>query len=263
MIISAKRNSEPKKLWRTLRVRHSFLGSGFLSKIWLFFYPLWKIVMRRKHFLQFGAGAIALFTVEKIGEQFGLDIASAQNFLPLPKPSLRDQVCSRLLAGRIDRIMADGLVSEVQMLRLLRLNRAPLNIYGDLPNIYREEAAIEGVNSDIAFCQMCLETGFLQFGGDVKPDQNNFGGIGAIGNGVRGDRFSDQRIGVRAQIQHLKAYATIRPLIQPLVDPRFSLVKRGSAPLLGQLTGRWAEDANYDKKIMAILRRLYALAGFV
>ncbi|OIP77125.1 MAG: hypothetical protein AUK48_04525 [Oscillatoriales cyanobacterium CG2_30_44_21] len=219
--------------------------------------------MRRKHFLQFGTSAIALFALEKLGGQFGIDIAKAQNFLPLPKPSARDQVCSRLLAGRIDRIMTDGLVSEVQMLRLLRLNRAPLNMYGDLPNIYREEAAIEGVNADIAFCQMCLETGFLQFGGDVQPDQNNFGGIGAIGNGVRGDRFSDQRTGVRAQIQHLKAYATIRPLVQPLVDPRFGLVKRGTAPLLAQLTGKWAEDENYDKKIMAILRRLYELAGFV
>ncbi|PZU95862.1 MAG: hypothetical protein DCE90_11975 [Pseudanabaena sp.] len=219
--------------------------------------------MRRKHFLQFGASAIALFSLEKIGEQYGLNIADAQSILPLPKPSERDRVCSRLLAGRIDRIMADGLVSEVQMLRLLRLNRAPLNIYGDLPSIYREEAAIEGVNADIAFCQMCLETGFLQFGGDVKPDQNNFGGIGAIGNGARGDRFSDRRTGVRAQIQHLKAYATIRPLVQPLVDPRFGLVKRGTAPLLGQLTGKWAEDDNYDRKIMAILQRLYKLAGFV
>jgi hypothetical protein len=39
-------------------------------------------------------------------------------------------------------------------------------------------------------------------------------------------------------------------------------VKRGTAPLVGQLAGRWAEDINYDKKIMAILRRLYELAGF-
>jgi hypothetical protein len=109
---------------------------------------------------------------------------------------------------------------------------------------------------------MCLETGFLQFDGDVQPEQNNFGGIGAIGNGARGDSFSDRLIGIRAQIQHLKAYATTKPLVQPLVDPRFSLVKRGTAPLVGQLAGRWAEDTNYDKKIMAILRRLYELAGF-
>ncbi|TYQ25004.1 hypothetical protein PseudUWO311_16895 [Pseudanabaena sp. UWO311] len=214
--------------------------------------------MRRKQFLQFGAGAIALFSLDRLGK----NAAQAQDFASFAQASSREKLCSRVLAGRIDRIMGDGTTSEVQLLRLLRLNKAPLNLYGDLPAIYREEATIEGVNYDIAFCQMCLETGFLQFDGDVQPEQNNFGGIGAIGNGARGDSFSDRRIGVRAQIQHLKAYATTKPLVQPLVDPRFSLVKRGTAPLVGQLAGRWAEDVNYDKKIMAILRRLYDLAGF-
>ncbi len=214
--------------------------------------------MRRKQFLQFGAGAIALFSLDRLGK----NAVQAQDFADFAKTSNREKLCSRVLAGRIDRIMGDGTTSEVQLLRLLRLNKAPLNLYGDLPAIYREEAAIEGVNYDIAFCQMCLETGFLQFDGDVQPEQNNFGGIGAIGNGARGDSFSNRRIGIRAQIQHLKAYATTKPLVQPLVDPRFSLVKRGTAPLVGQLAGRWAEDNNYDKKIMASLRRLYELSGF-
>jgi len=214
--------------------------------------------MRRKQFLQIGAGAIAMFMVDRLGK----NSVQAQDLLSLPSSSRRDQVCSQILTGKIDRIMGDGITSEVQLLRLLQLNKAPLNIYGDLPTIYREESAIEGVNYDIAFCQMCLETGFLQFDGDVRPEQNNFGGIGAIGNGIRGDSFSDRRIGIRAQVQHLKAYATTKPLVQPLVDPRFSLIKRGTAPLLGQLSGKWAEDPNYDKKILAILRRLYQLSGF-
>ncbi len=214
--------------------------------------------MRRKQFLQFGAGAIAMFSLDRLGK----NAVQAQDFADFAKTSNRQKLCAPILAGSIDRIMGDGATSEVQLLRLLRLNKAPLNLYGDIPAIYREEATIEGVNYDIAFCQMCLETGFLQFDGDVQPEQNNFGGIGAIGNGARGDSFSDRRIGVRAQIQHLKAYATTKPLVQSLVDPRFSLVKRGTAPLVGQLAGRWAEDTNYDKKIMAILRRLYELAGF-
>jgi hypothetical protein len=214
--------------------------------------------MRRKQFLQFGAGAIAMFSLDRLGR----NAAQAQDLADFAKISNRQKLCSPVLAGSIDRIMGDGATSEVQLLRLLRLNKAPLNLFGDIPAIYREEATIEGVNYDIAFCQMCLETGFLQFDGDVQPEQNNFGGIGAIGNGARGDSFSDRRIGIRAQIQHLKAYATTKPLVQPLVDPRFGLVKRGTAPLVGQLAGRWAEDINYDKKIMAILRRLYELAGF-
>jgi hypothetical protein len=213
--------------------------------------------MRRKRFLQIAGSAISIFTIDRSWQ----NTVKAQDLLSFPKRPSSGEGCSNLIAGKIDRIVGDGITSEVQLLRLLQLNKAPLNIYGDLPTIYREEAAIEGVNHDIAFCQMCLETGFLQFDGDVKPEQNNFGGIGAIGNGIRGDSFRDRRIGVRAQIQHLKAYATTKPLVQPLVDPRFSLIKRGTAPLLSQLSGKWAEDTNYDKKIMAILRRLYQLSG--
>ncbi len=219
--------------------------------------------MRRKQLLKLGSGAIAALAVAPVVERLWGKAVFAQSPLlspKSPKPEFSRQCGINM--GSIDRIMTDGMTSDVQLLRLLKLNRAPLHLYGDLPSIYREEAAIEGVNYDIAFCQMCLETGFLQFGGDVKPEQNNFGGIGAIGNGVQGDRFSDRRIGVRAQIQHLKAYASAEPLVQTLVDPRFSLVQRGTAPLLGQLSGRWAEDINYDKKIMAILRRLYELSGF-
>jgi len=214
--------------------------------------------MRRKRFLQMGASAIAILVVDRLGQ----NTVQAQDFLYSSGGLPRNQLCPQIITGKIDHLIGDGITSEIQLLRLLRLNNSPLNIYGDLPTIYREEAAIEGINYDIAFCQMCLETGFLQFDGDVKPEQNNFGGIGAIGNGIRGDSFSDRRIGVRAQIQHLKAYATTKPLVQPLVDPRFHLIKRGTAPLLSQLSGKWAEDLNYDKKIMAILRRLYQLSGF-
>ncbi|MDX2256769.1 MAG: glucosaminidase domain-containing protein [Pseudanabaenaceae cyanobacterium bins.39] len=228
--------------------------------------------MKRSRFLKIGAGAITSVVGVHIWRQESQSQqqALAQGILTNPREfnnrdrrDQTDQQCLTLWWGQMDRLLGNGIASEVQLLRLLRLNSAPLNIYGDLPYIYREESAIEGINHDIAFCQMCLETGFLQFDGDVRPEQNNFAGIGATGNGVRGDSFVDRRTGVRAQIQHLKAYATTSPLVQPLVDPRFDLVKRGSAPLLGQLSGKWAEDINYDKKIMAILRRLYGLLGLM
>ena len=122
---------------------------------------------------------------------------------------------------------------------------------------YTEEAAIEGVNHDVAFAQMCLETGFLKFGGDVKPEQYNFCGLGAIGRGEPGLSFPDPRTGVRAHIQHLKAYATNAPLKQPLVDPRYRFVRFGSSPSIKGLAGTWAADRSYADKINAILERLY------
>jgi hypothetical protein len=126
-----------------------------------------------------------------------------------------------------------------------------------LARYYVEEAAIEGVNHDIAFAQMCLETGYLRFGNLVTADQNNFAGLGATGPGQPGLRFPEPRIGVRAQIQHLKAYASDAPLIQELVNPRFFLVRRGSAPDIWGLAGTWAEDPLYAGKMNAILESLY------
>ncbi len=121
---------------------------------------------------------------------------------------------------------------------------------------YIEEAAIEGVNHDVAFCQMCIETNFLRFGGDVHRRQNNFGGIGATGNGVAGDSFESVQIGIRAQIQHLKAYASRRRLRRRLVDPRFGRVRRGSARHVEDLSGKWAADPSYGAKIREKLQSL-------
>ncbi len=74
--------------------------------------------------------------------------------------------------------------------------------------IFYDEAVTEGVKPEVAFVQSMLETNFLKFGGDVLPNQYNFAGLGATGNGVKGNSFENVRIGIRAQIQHLKAYAS-------------------------------------------------------
>jgi len=129
-----------------------------------------------------------------------------------------------------------------------------------LATVYKEEASDEGINTDVAFSQMCLETGFLKYGGDVSPGQNNFCGLGVTGRGVKGISFTDMRSGVRAHIQHLKAYASRAKLNNPLVDSRFNFVKRGSATNVNQLTGKWATDKNYDKKIISLLKKMYTVA---
>ena len=171
----------------------------------------------------------------------------------------------KVFTGQIDQIMGVGNASAVQLLMFLKNNNEnALTNYGDLPHIYREEAEIEGVNHDVAFCQMCIETGFLRFGKGIEPEQNNFASLGAAASSATkssGASFPDQRTGVRAHIQHLKAYASNAPLFQPVVAPRFHLVARGVAPVLSQLTGRWAIDPLYDRKILALIRRLYESAG--
>ncbi|WP_240689234.1 N-acetylmuramoyl-L-alanine amidase [Ammoniphilus sp. YIM 78166] len=116
-----------------------------------------------------------------------------------------------------------------------------------------------GVRGDIAFCQSIHETNWFRFGGDVKPNQNNFGGIGATGGGNPGHSFATIEEGVTAQIQHLYAYATRDPLPagEPLVSPRFHLVQRGSAPNWEDLAGKWAVPG-YDPRKYSSLQAAMA-----
>jgi hypothetical protein len=127
-----------------------------------------------------------------------------------------------------------------------------------LAELYIEEAEAEGINHDIAFAQMILETGWLRFTGLVRPEMNNFCGIGATGNTRNGHSFDSERDGVRAHIQHLKAYATPDMPVNPIVDPRYRLVQpKGKAPTIGGLAGTWAADMSYANKIRALLERMY------
>lgn len=93
-----------------------------------------------------------------------------------------------------------------------------------------KESNAENIRYDVAFAQMMHETNFLKFGGDVKEEQNNFAGLGATGGGVQGHSFESVEIGIRAVIQHLKAYSSTEKLKNECVDPRFNYVKRGSIP---------------------------------
>ncbi len=131
--------------------------------------------------------------------------------------------------------------------------------------IVYEEAKAEGVRAEVVFAQCMLETGFLKYGGDVLPNQYNFAGIGATG-AVHGASFENVRVGVRAHVQHLKAYASLDGLTQQCVDPRFNLVDRGCAQYVEWLGMKenpkgygWASAKNYGPNIVNMVRSLLSL----
>lgn len=127
-----------------------------------------------------------------------------------------------------------------------------------LASLYVEECALEGVNWDVAFVQMCHETGFLWFGGLVTESMNNFCGLGAVSPEEPGLYFPDPRTGVRAHVQHLKAYGSREPLAGIQVDPRFGFVTpRGKSPDIWGLAGTWAADVHYGTRLADLLERLY------
>lgn len=158
---------------------------------------------------------------------------------------------------------AQATVEQMQAYLLSVNPKVPQQVLDMIP-YYLEEGAIEGIRGDIAFAQSCLETGnFTYVGSAVTLEQNNFCGMGVTVNGEKGCSFDTPQLGIRAQIQHLKAYANTEPLVQKCVDPRFAYVQRGCAPWLEWLSipqnpqkRGWAADPEYGEKIVRVLRRI-------
>ena len=130
-----------------------------------------------------------------------------------------------------------------------------------LAGYFIAEGAAEGVAGDVAFIQSIVETGWFRFGGVIAASANNFAGLGATGPNSVPAAFPDAQTGVRAQIQHLRAYAdpsaltcTMPPLHNPCVDPRFGLVlPKGKARTWNQMgNGNWAASADYAKTILSL-----------
>lgn len=113
----------------------------------------------------------------------------------------------------------------------------------ELADLFLEEGAAEGIRGDIAFCQSIKETGWFR----CFPSRTTLQVLVPVGKGAR--------LGVRAQIQHLKAYAND----EALVDPRFGLVTRGAAGNKWTgLNGRWAVPGKgYGESILALWEEMY------
>lgn len=142
------------------------------------------------------------------------------------------------------------------------LTKGGASTINQFAQIVYEEAIAEGVKPEVVFTQCMKETAFLKYGGEVNPNQYNFAGIGATGS-VHGATFENVRMGIRAQVQHLKAYGSLDKLINQCVDPRFNLVSRGSAKYVEWLgkkenpTGSgWATSKNYGHDIVNMINVL-------
>lgn len=160
------------------------------------------------------------------------------------------------------RITGKAEASAEQMQEYIRAKNGsvPQGVTDMIP-FYLSEGEAENIRGDIAFAQSCLETGNFTFAGSaVELSQNNFCGLGVTKRGEKGNSFETPQLGIRAQIQHLKAYANTAKLKQGCVDPRFTLVSRGCAPYVEHLgiqenpKGRgWAAGAGYGSRILKIL----------
>ena len=168
------------------------------------------------------------------------------------------------------KIMGDATATAEQMKAYLKAkNPGVAQSVLDMIPLYLSEGKAEGVRGDIAFAQSCLETGNFTFSGSaVTLSQNNFCGMGVTSNGMKGNSFDTSQLGIRAQVQHLKAYASTDALKNACIDPRFKYVTRGCAEYvewLGQKENSarkgWAAGAGYGEKILSILKGILGTAG--
>lgn len=131
----------------------------------------------------------------------------------------------------------------------------------DIARYFIEEGNREGVAGDVAFMQAVLETGWFRFSERMPPEHNNFSGIGAVDSGTSSAAFRSARIGVRAQIQHLRAYAdptvTCSNFATATETPRCHWVlPKGKARLWSDMGGgNWATDPGYAGKIASLYGR--------
>lgn len=168
------------------------------------------------------------------------------------------------------KIMGNAVATAEQIKAYLKAkNPAVAQSVFDMVPLYLSEGSAEGVRGDIAFAQSCLETGNFGFSGSaVTLSQNNFCGMGVTSNGMKGNSFDTPQLGVRAQVQHLKAYASTDALKNDCIDPRFRYVTRGCAEYvewLGQKENPdgkgWAAGAGYGEKILSILKGILGMDG--
>jgi len=132
---------------------------------------------------------------------------------------------------------------------------------------YMRHGEALGMRWDYAFFQMAVETGYLKFErgkgqpGLVRPQQNNFAGLGATGRGERGESFPDVSTGVLAHLQHVLMYSG-EPIAAPVAERTQKVIEwrvldDWRAGIKGPMTyshlaQKWANNKTYAGSIEAV-----------
>lgn len=206
--------------------------------------------------------AVARNVTQELSFQERIDVILKQH----EEEAKKEAAIPQTVSAYDDSIIGTALASQQQCVDyLLSVNPNPdISVTPQqLVSYYYEEGAREGIRPDVAFAQALKETGFFRYGGTVTSDQNNYCGLGTTSSQVKGAYFNSAQMGVRAQIQHLLAYASTRLPNEPVVDPRYNLVRSsyGERTLKSwpELNGRWAVPGyTYGQSIMSIFRAMLA-----
>jgi len=167
---------------------------------------------------------------------------------------------------RSRNIIAPGTLNEETVFTFIKSkNPSPFISDAYIRNLigyYFSEANREDVNHDFAVAQMLHVTNFLR--NRQLVNNNNFGGLNNT-NTWQG-MFPNQIMGVRAHIQHLRAYARINTVCpaDEIINPRMNQIAsfRGTVHTFDQLYEKWTlNPERYRTSIDAMLRELYSYSA--
>ncbi|MDD3520934.1 MAG: N-acetylmuramoyl-L-alanine amidase, partial [Actinomycetota bacterium] len=129
-----------------------------------------------------------------------------------------------------------------------------------LADLYIRWGQAFNIRADIAWAQMCHETGFLEFTGVAKADWNNFAGVGVTGPGAV-VTFASEELGIVAHYAHLAWYVYpnhVNGYCSSTYDPRHIGAHRFNGDSsINCLNGRWAPAADYANKIIAFASQIW------
>jgi hypothetical protein len=177
------------------------------------------------------------------------------------------------------RLSADQLVAYYQKRSGLAY-RATGATLQQLATMFVTEGNRYNVRGDIAFAQSIVETAWFNYpdNGIVRPDNNNFSGIGACDACGNGFQFSSALAGVRAQLQLLRNYADAASLTSNIPDPPVPELwgsnpttaaynfdhyfAKGKAPLWNNMgNGNWATAPNYANVVLGVYNQMLIDSG--
>ena len=157
--------------------------------------------------------------------------------------------------GMTTLILGPPLASLAQAKEWAR-NRGAHERFIRIAPTYWSFGVLMGIRPEVAYCQAAKETAFGRYGGQVKPEQNNWAGI-KVRNPVADrpedhESFTSPVEGVRAHFNHLCAYVGLEPFGEP--HARYHVVESlawaGSVNTVEELSGKWAPSPDYGYSIV-------------
>ena len=140
--------------------------------------------------------------------------------------------------------------SESQCTQWLKDKNAEQELIDLVPYIF-EESIKANVDPTLVIVQTSLETNY--FKSDLCKSNKNTAGIKQRGNSNRYDKYNSYEEGLKAQIAHLALYAG-----NPQNWYYYTSWLDGWVKSIEKLSGAWAEDKNYSKKLLQMMNQIYS-----